>query len=775
MALTQSWAISGLGGIGKTQVALEYAYRYRRDYETVFWISAATQESLQAGLVALAEHLHLLEKDRHDHAQVILAVKQWLATHQNWLLILDNADDVPLVRDILPAECSGHLLLTTRAQALGPVARRIEVETMGIAESTLFLLRRAKLLAPGASLDQASSEQLAAAEAIAIEMDFLPLALDQAGAYIDEVGCSLSTYLKLYHTHRAELLRRRGHMPGDYPQSVATTWSLNFLKVEQVNPAAAELLRLCAFLEPDTIPEELIGEGSAALGPLLQPVASDAFALNGAIEELRKFSLVQRDSEARLLRIHRLVQAVLKDALAMEERCQWAERAVRATSTVFPDTVELATWSRCQRFLSQAQACSMLIQDYAFVFAEAATLLHRTACYIDDAGLYEQAKPLYKQALRIWEQALGPDHPAVAQPLKRLADLYRLEGNLEQAALLYQQAMHILEQAHGPEHPDVAQPIYGLAVLRQLQGNFEQAESLYQRALHILEQAHDAEHPAVAQLLEGLGFLYRAQGRYEQAESLYRQAMQIWEQTHGSVHPDVARSLNGLAVIYAMQGKFEQAEPLCWRALHIWEQTLGPDHPDVATPLNNLANICGEQGKFEQAEPLWWRALHIWEQTQGPEHPNLALPLNNLADLYRDQGKFEQAEPLYQRALRVWEQTRGPEHPNLAHPLNGLANLYDKQGMKEQAESLYQRALSIREHALGEQHIETAKTLHDFAVFQETQSKHQEAAALYQRALAIQEQILGAQHPTTTTTRTAYLALLRAMDQEEEGPGARAT
>lgn len=729
MALTQSWAISGLGGIGKTQIALEYAYQHRQDYVAVFWISAATQESLQAGLAALAELLQLPEKDEHDHQRVIRAVKQWLATHQEWLLILDNADDVTIVQDVLPTERSGHLVLTTRAQALGPVAQRMEVETMGLAEGTLFLLRRARVLAPGAFLDQASQEHLAAAEAITIEMDFLPLALDQAGAYIEEVGCSLSTYLELYRSHRAELLHRRGHMPGDYPESVATTWSLNFQQVTQANLAAAELLRLCAFLEPDAIPEELVSEGGAALGPVLQSLAMDALALNEAIEELRKFSLVQRDPEARLLRIHRLVQAVLKDTLEMEGQRQWAERAVRATNMVFPETVEMTTWPRCLRFLSQAQGCSTMIQEYAFAFTDAAALLFRVACYLQDHALYEQAEPLYQRALHIQEHTLGSEHPETARSLQGLAALYRS------------------------------------------QGKYEQVEPLLQRALRIQEHALGSNHPDVARSLNHLASVYGERGKYEQVEALCQRALFIWEQVHGSEHPDMGPPLTNLATLYSMQGKYEQAETLFQRVLCILEQALGPEHPRVAASLTNLAFLYNWQRKSEQEVPLLQRALHIQKRTLGPDHPDVARSLNNLASAYAEQGKYEQVEPLYQRALCIWEQRLGANHTMVAHPLAGLANLYVVQGKYVEAEPLLQRALSIREQALGEHHFETAEILHGLAALREAQNRYREAIELYQRALVIWEQTVGPEHPTTLATRTKYLALLQAMDQEHtQGP-----
>ncbi|MBO0796253.1 MAG: helix-turn-helix transcriptional regulator, partial [Ktedonobacteraceae bacterium] len=178
LALSQSWAISGLGGIGKTQIALEYAYRYRQDYRSVFWTSAATQQSLQTGIFTLAKLLRIPEPTQQDYTQALQAVKQWFTTHDGWLWILDNADDLSLVQQVMPAEQPGHVLLTSRAQALGSLAQRMEVENMGLAEGTLFLLRRAKLLSPDAFLDSVQEDHLAAAEAIVLALDFLPLALD---------------------------------------------------------------------------------------------------------------------------------------------------------------------------------------------------------------------------------------------------------------------------------------------------------------------------------------------------------------------------------------------------------------------------------------------------------------------------------------------------------------------------------------------------------------------------------------------------------------------
>lgn len=335
-------ALSGLGGIGKTQTAVEYAYRHRDGYQAVLWAKADTREALVSDCVAMASLLNLPEEDAADKSLAVVAVRLWLESNNSWLLILDNADHLPIAREFIPSNGKGRVLLTTRSQATGGIARRVEIEKMKSEEGALFLLRRAKILAEDALLEAASEADGTKAEEISIEMDGLPLALDQAGAYIEETACGLSDYLDLYRMHGVELLKRRGMMVSDYPDPVATTWALSFERIERASPAAAELLRLCAFLHPDAIPEELITEGAPELGPVLGPVATDPFELNNTIAETLKYSLLGRDRNAKTLDIHCLVQAVLKDGMDEVTQRQWAERTVRAVNRAFPD-VEFST------------------------------------------------------------------------------------------------------------------------------------------------------------------------------------------------------------------------------------------------------------------------------------------------------------------------------------------------------------------------------------------------------------------------------------------------
>ena len=535
----QPQAISGLGGIGKTQIALEYAYHYRDDYRAVLWARAGTPEELATDFVAIAQLLNLPEKDAQDQSLVINGVNRWFETNSGWLLILDNVDTLAMVRDYFPKRNTGHILLTTRAQSMSGLARKVEIDTMELEDGTLFLLRRAGIIAQDAPLDNVSKADQATARAIVQAMDGLPLALDQAGAYLEETECGLSTYLMLYRKQRARLLNMRGGFVPGHPEAVTTTWSLAFANVERANPAAVELLRLSAFLAPDAIPEEILSEGMPELGPVLQPVAADPFELNLAIGELLKYSLLRRNPKAQTKTIHQLVQAVLRDEMNEDTQRLWAERTVKAVNRAFPD-VDFETWPRCERLLPHAQACAGLIEQWNFDSPEAARLLDQVGIYLKARAQYLEAEPLLQHALLI------------------------------------------RERVQGSEHLDTVDSLFSLALLYYEQGDTnEQAEPLYLRALAIQEKVLGTDHPDTAATIGMLATLYRDKSKYEQAEPLYQQALTIRQKVLRPEHPDVAWMLSNLAELYQDQGKYEQAEPLCLQALAIQEKVLGPEHPST--------------------------------------------------------------------------------------------------------------------------------------------------------------------------------------------------
>ncbi len=598
-ALSQAQAISGLGGIGKTQIAVEYAYRYAHEYQMVLWARADDIESLNSSYVRLATELNLPEKEAQEQGIITVAVKTWLQSHRAWLFILDNADELTLLRDFLPPVLGGHLLITTRASATGRLAQRIEVEPFAEEQGALFLLRRASMLAHDAPLAQTSTHVQMTARDISRELGGLPLALDQAGAYLEETGCSLMKYQQIYQQHQEALLKNRRGLVNDYPQPIATAWSLSFVRVEQKDRVAANVLWLCAFLSADAIPVDIMVKGS----PEQEPVAPNDYLLLQAIETLRAYSLVKYDPVTETLSIHRLVQVVLRDALSIEERNKWMQQAVMVMDAAFPP-VKFAFWQQCERYLPHALVCANWIEEGKLASLQAVRLLRRTAYYLSKHARYAEAELLYQRVLSIREQQLGTEHSDTADGLNDLAYVYNAQGKYTEAKSLYQQALSIREKQLGAEHPDVAQSLNNLAYIYNAQGEYTKAELLYQQALSIREKQLGAEHPRVARSLNNLAAFYREQGKYVEAELLFIRALSIREKQLGAEHPAVANSLNGLATLYSRQGNNAKAEPLYQRALQIRKLHLGLDHPRTQVVRSNYLSLLRDMGRDEEARKL---------------------------------------------------------------------------------------------------------------------------------------------------------------------------
>ncbi|MCZ7385043.1 MAG: FxSxx-COOH system tetratricopeptide repeat protein [Candidatus Methanoperedens sp.] len=685
-------AISGLGGIGKTQTAVEYTYQYRNEYDAVLWVKADSREALISDYAVLAHVLDLPEKNAKEQNLAVAAVRRWLENNSGWLLVFDNADEPGLLEEYIPINHKGHILLTSRAQQFDKlgISKPVELKKMPPDEAKEFLLKRTGRSDPSQAENEAILE-------IAEKLDYLPLALEQAGAYIKELKSGFSNYLSSYLTRGLEMFKKHPPVTGKYPKSVATTWLLNFDEVEKISKASAELLAASAFLNPDNIPLELIIKGAPELGEtissVIEGIEKDPLVLDELLLPLTRYSLITRDAST--YSIHRLVQAVIRDRIGKDAERVWAERTVKAINRAFP-YVEFSNWHLCERLIPHAQAGAEFIRKYEFEFEETARLLNRAGLYQYERALYSEAETMLRRALEIREKSLGTNHPDVATSLNNLALLYHSHGKFDEAEPMYRRALEIREKSQDKDHPDVAQSLNNLAELYRAHGKFIEAEPMHRRALAIREKSFGSDHPDVANSLNNLALLYDSQGKYAEAEPLYRRALEILEKSLGTDHPDVATSLNNLALLYKTQAKYEKAEPLYRRALEILEKSLGTDHPDVATSLNNLAELYRAQGKYAQAEPMFRHALEIREKSLGEDHPDVAQSLNNLAGLYSTQGKYDKAEPMFRRALEIYEKSLGKNHPNVATLIENLAALLRKTNREAEAKEMEERARRIR-------------------------------------------------------------------------------
>ncbi|HEU5382794.1 MAG TPA: FxSxx-COOH system tetratricopeptide repeat protein [Ktedonobacteraceae bacterium] len=723
-ALTQSCALHGLGGIGKTQVAVEYAYQHRSEYEAVLWVEAEAPTPLASSFVALADLLALPERvEEKNQSKIAAAVLRWLNRHQGWLLIFDNVEDLVQLKPFLPASGQGTLLLTTRLHTLGTLAQQVEISPMTMDEGVAFLLARTGRR-PVREIDgDVDAHELTAARELVAAMGGLPLALDQAGAYIEATGCTLAHYNRLYHEHTALLLHRRGQTGEDHPSSVASTVSFALRRVEAHSSAAAELLRLCAFLAPDAIPQELFL--SESKGDAQTALAFDALRWDEALGVLRRYSLITRHTNAGLLSIHRLVQVVIQSQMDQSTYQQWAHEAIETVNRCFPPVELLTTWSQCQRLLPHALACAALIEKEQVISEAAGRLLHRIGAYLLEWAQYAQAASYLTRASLILRQVLGEHHPVVAESLNLLAELAYFQGHYLQAESLHRQALHIREQQLGPRHVETAISLNHLAAACWILGKYRQAEPLYQRALHIREEML------------------------------------------GRDHLDTGETLLNLAALFLDQERYSEAEPLLERSLKIFQHVLGSNHLYLMPICNELGRLSYAQGRYAQAKQFYHQAKTLGEQAQATRHPFYAITLNRLGRLACTQEAWTQAEAWYRQALGIWEGVQGPPKPQ-AQILHNLAVLSQQLGRTDQALDLYQQALTLCEKALPPNHPDTAGTLHDLAHFHQLQQHDEEARSLYQQALAIRERALGPHHPKTEATRAAYAQLLREMGYEEE-------
>jgi len=574
-ALTQ--AIHGLGGVGKTQLALEYAYRSAAEYDIVWWVRSEEPATLAADYASLAKALDLPEKEAADQLLIIGAVKQWLEQNPKWLLVFDNAKDRADVLNYIPRGETGHVLITSRNANWRGIVTPLDVKVLVRKESVDFLLKRTGY----------TDREIA--DALSNVLGDLPLALEQAGAYMEAKGRTLSDYLNMFNVYKSELLDRAAPST-DYPDTVATTWNIAFDEVKQISSPVADLLNLCAFLAPDDIPVELLSSGVQYLPQSLAAVATDPLAFDDAVDPLRRYSLVEVTAES--ISVHRLVQAVTRDRLDEDERKKWAEAAVRIVDKAYPfDSDDVGIWLVCSRLLPHALLAAEHAEALDVASDSTGKLLNHTGVYLKGRAQFAEAKEMYERALAISEAVYGPDHPTVASIVNNLGDVLQDIGDMKEAKKMYERALAIDVATYGPNHPQVAINVNNLGSVLQDIGDMKGAKKMYERALTIDESAYGPDHPDVAIDVSNLGSVLQDLGDMEGAKKMYERALAIDEATYGPDHPTVAIRVNNLGGVLQALGDMEGAKKMYERALSIFTEYLGEDHPNTVTVQNNLDSL----------------------------------------------------------------------------------------------------------------------------------------------------------------------------------------
>jgi tetratricopeptide (TPR) repeat protein len=741
-------AVQGMGGVGKTSLAVEYAYRYRDLYAGVWWCPAESRAGLLFGLAGLAQHLGAAAADEADLEKAAQAGLRRLAEQRaTWLLVYDNVMSPDEIADLLPA-AGARLLITSRFPDWGGWAEEVTLDVLPLEEAIALLETRA------ARRDETGARTLADA------LGRLPLALDHAAAYCRRIHMTFADYAV-----KAAGLITSTPRGAAYPRSVAATFDLAIDAAAQACPAAETLIAYLAECGPERIPMSLV-EGA------LDDETERAIALLA----LTDVSLVKTDpfdDGTPAISVHRLVQAVAQaGAIANGTEANAAARLVSRLAAIYPPDgyTNSTSWPVCAQLTPHV---TRRLAEAADNTRLAAVLLNRAGMYSHARTDYRRAETLFRVALSINEMTDGPEHIETASSLSDLAHLLQVTGDLVASGVLNERALAIYEQTLGPDHPDTATSLNNLAYLRMVQGDLAAAEVLNERALAIREKALGPDHPDTAESLDNLAHLFLQREDLSRAEPLLKRALAIYEKTLGPDHANTARIVNNLAGVFWHKRDLVRAKAFVERALDITERQHGSDHPDTAEILNNLAYLLRDEGDFSAARPIFERALAIFEGKLGLDHYELIPGLIGLSNISDAEGDFAKARALLERALAISEKL-GPENSRTATCLSNLAGLLQSHDDLAGAQPRFERAIAIREKTLGSGDRVTNRDRCQLARVLLAMGHPAQALALSQTALAAHDKALGPNDPWTKDSARVNAEALDALGRREDAAALRA-
>jgi tetratricopeptide (TPR) repeat protein len=808
-------AITGMGGLGKTELVTQYATQYQDHYDGIIWFNAR-QRILAAEVFELFTSKFGLEIPQEQRGKPLTLQQQvawcWLQypeTEKPVLIVVDDLTDLTQLQDVVPPETRFRVLITTRQQHLDP--NYIQELPLEVLSPPIALELLQKQL--GKNHQRIVNEPETATQ-ICEFLGNLPLGIILVGSYLTtDLGLSLTQMLKRLQKRKlAETAFQNRETINQTQLGIKAAFNLTW---ETLDTQTQYLGAFLSLFSPQLIFWYLV------VWVIEFEVENKEKQLIWTEEELTtsknrlyQVNFLQTEQESpEAYTIHNLVRLFLQEQLAEVGEKQPILERTFITPMIFvaerlPHSPTSEDIKICQLFvvhwedlgkrlideINQETAVennlpvSMVADEILWVFTglgrfyegqglyqgtefwyqqlvkvcqtlftgdhpDVASSLNNLAYLYNNQGKYSEAEPLYLDALEMRKRLFTGDHPDVAQSLNNLAFLYKSQGKYSEAEPLYLEALEMRRRLFTGDHPHVATSLNNLAGLYHSQGKYSEAEPLYLDALEMRKRLFTGDHPDVAQSLNNLAFLYKSQGKYSEAEPLYLEALEMRRRLFTGDHPHVATSLNNLAGLYHSQGRYSEAEPLYLEALEMRRRLFTGDHSDIATSLNNLTLFYYNQGKYSEAEPLHLDALEMIKRLFTGDHPHVATSLNILAYLYNSQGRYSEAEPLYLDALEMRRRLFTGDHPDVAQSLNNLAGLYESQGRYSKAEPLYLDALEMRRQLFTGDHPDVANSLNNLASFYHNQGKYSEAEPLYLDALKMCERMLGTNHPNTITCR----------------------
>jgi hypothetical protein len=749
-------ALQGLGGVGKTSLAIEYAHRYRADYDIVWWIPADQLPWVRSSLAALAGRLGLetaLADGIDAAARATLDALRRGDPYDRWLLIFDNADQPEDFREYFPGG-PGDVLITSRNHRWQGMVATVPVDVFTRAESKEFLSKRAPIRASDPDTDL-----------LAEKLGDLPLALDQAGAMLAETGMPVSEYIRLLDEHFI-MVMSEGHSQG-YPVSVTAAWTISVAKVREQLPQAQELLRCCAFFGPDPIPRDVFRRGTQATGSSVSDLIADPILLARAIRELGRFALV--GISGRAITVHRLIQALLRDELDEQQQARYRHEAHTILAAAAPtDPTDGRQWQRYRELLPHAtsEATDLARSQDPAVRAFALNMMR----YLYLSGDLASCKAFAMRFINQWTMDSDPDDPSILSAQSQLGEALRELGEYAESYVLSEQALNRAREILGEHDPTTLALRSVLAANERARGYFRTALELDAEILKLNEAAFGPSSPQTLRAMRSLGLDHGLNNDYRTARDLNQRAYLLSsEATVGVSATDILTSWYQLAWSVRLEGLYTVARDVGEEAWDYGRERLGPDHFATLRAANGLsiALRCiapAREDAVQMASDVYGRS----QKRFGELNPDTLAAAINLINVQRANGLIEEAFLLAHDTEARYPMVYGPDHPYTYGCIGNLALLRRIAGDAAEARRLNEAALAGLDARLTRDHdysLTVAVNLaSDLAILGETAAAHSLGEDTLKRLIIL----LGNDHPLTLGCAANFAADLRAVGAEAE-------
>ncbi|MGW1885162.1 FxSxx-COOH system tetratricopeptide repeat protein [Streptomyces sp. NPDC001970] len=749
--------LHGMSGVGKTQLAAEYVYRFGSEYDVVWWVSAEKRVTYRQKLAELAPALGL--STGAEYGERLRAARDALRRgepYSRWLLVLDGADEPEHIWDLVPTG-PGHVLITSRNPEWSEHnSNLLEVPVYDRVESVAFIRRRAP------RLTHAEADQLAEA------LEDLPLLLDQTAGWLNDSDMSVDEYIELLEGGIDQDVVK---VSADFPLAFQTAWSILLNKLRETVPESVDLLRLCTFFAPGSVPVRLLKEmPSGALPEQLTGLMNDPLLWNRAIGQLRQYSVVRLESHeagsdeapssGEALYLHRMVHQIVHKDIPERHQKEFADVVRRALAAADPGRpTDTQLWPRYAEITPHLKYADVLQSTEPAV----QTLVLNCLRYMYLSGEYRAGIKLGERAMTAWKELLGETHSRVWDLSYHYANVLRAVGDYAGTEAIERAAVDHLRVERGPQDLEHLRAAGGLAADLRGLGQYDEAAELSGWVLDAYRELLGEQDSRTLNAQNNLAISLRLLGRYTESLELNRRTLEARRQLLLARHAWTLYSEINYATDLRLLGRYSEAESLQAQSVRVHRIVMGRDNPQTLRAEHNLALCQYRMGEWDKAKELFTRVLERCERVLGEADPLTMMFAASQCCFAREHGDIDQARDISERVVAGYRDMLGESHPYTAGTKGNHALILRNVGDREQAHALVEEALADMTQAVGEQHPWTLGCAINASALRNLVGDPESAAELTEVTIARATEALGRTHPLTLSSRITHAADLRGL------------